>query len=245
MDSGFYSAFTGLAARMQSLDLVANNLANVNTVGYKGEKEFYSALTASLSSHRLSPVNQAINDFGVLGGSHLDMTAGSLDSTGNDTDMAIDGSGFLAVQTKGGVRYTRNGNFSLNPQRQLIDSAGNTVIGQQGPIQIPSGTKLTISTDGTISMDGAVVDKLKVVNFAPGTQITPEGNTNFVAPAGTDQPDTDSQIRQGMLEASNSNPISGAIALIDLQRNAELMQRALSIFNTDFNQTAVQELPKI
>ena len=245
MDSGFYSAFTGLAARMQSLDLVANNLANVNTVGYKGEKEFYSAFTASLKNTRLSAVNQAINDFGVLGGSHLDLTAGSLDSTGNDTDMAVDGAGFLSVQTKAGVRYTRNGNFSLNPQRQLVDSQGDPVLGQQGPIQIPSGNKLTISSDGTVSMDGAIVDRLKIVDFAPGTPITPEGNTNFVAPAGTDQPDTDSQVRQGMLEASNSNPISGAIALIDLQRNAELMQRALSIFNTDFNQTAVQELPKV
>ena len=82
MDSGFYSAFTGLAARMQSLDLVANNLANVNTVGYKGQKEFYRAFMASLQNGRLTPLNQAVNDFGLLGGSRVDFTAGSLDSTG-------------------------------------------------------------------------------------------------------------------------------------------------------------------
>lgn len=245
MDSGFYSAFTGLAARMQSLDLVANNLANVNTVGYKGQKEFYRAFAASLQSSRLTPLNQAINDFGLLGGSRIDFTAGSLDTTGNDTDLAIDGAGFFAVKTKAGAeRYTRNGNFSLNTQRQLVDSQGNLVQGQEGPIQLPNG-KLTISTDGTVSVDGAIVTTLKIIDFAPGTQLAPEGNTDFTAPAGSAKPALAAQLRQGMLEASNSNPVAGAVALIDLQRNAEMMQRALSIFNTDFNQTAVQELSRV
>src|SRR5271169_277882 len=114
MDSGFYSAFTGLAARMQSLDLVANNLANVNTAGYKAQKEFYRDFTASLNNRWLTPVNLAINDFGLVGGSRVDLSSGALQTTGNDTDMAIDGSGFFVVNTKGGLRYTRNGNFSLN-----------------------------------------------------------------------------------------------------------------------------------
>jgi len=245
MDSGFYSAFTGLAARMQSLDLVANNLANVNTVGYKGQKEFYRAFTASLQNSRQTPLNQAINDFGLLGGSRIDFTAGSLDTTGNDTDLAIDGAGFFAVKTKAGAdRYTRNGNFSFNTQRQLVDSQGNLVQGQDGPIQLPSG-KLTVSTDGTVSVDGALVTTMKIVDFAPGTQLTPEGSTDFSVPAGAAKPALAAQLRQGMLEASNSNPVAGAVALIDLQRNAEMMQRALSIFNTDFNQTAVQELSRV
>ena len=244
MDSGFYSAFTGLAARMQSLDVVANNLANVNTAGYKAQKEFYRSFSASLHNGWLTPVNQAINDFGVLGGSRTDLTAGSLDPTSNDTDLAIDGSGFFAVQTKAGVRYTRNGNFSLNTQRQLVDSQANPVLGQQGPIQVPSG-KMTISTDGTVSVDGAIVDQLKIVDFPQGTALTAEGSTDFIAPAGAATPATGAQVRQGMLEGSNSNPIASAVSLIDLQRNAEMMQRALSIFNTDFNQTAVQDLPRI
>ena len=111
MDSGFYSAFTALAARMQSLDLVANNLANANTVGYKGQQEFYRAFSSSLNNFHLSSTNRAINDFAIIGGAHTDLSAGSLNTTGNDTDVAIDGSGFFSIQTKGGVRYTRNGNF--------------------------------------------------------------------------------------------------------------------------------------
>jgi flagellar basal-body rod protein FlgF len=245
LDSGFYSAFTALAARMQSLDLVANNLANTNTVGYKAQKEFYRAFDSSLNSNtRLSSLNHAINNFGLIGGAHIDLSAGSLQTTGNDTDLAIDGEGFFSVQTKAGVRYTRDGSFRLNAQRQLVDSQGDGLLGEQGPITLPDG-KLNISDDGTVSVDGAIVDKLQVVDFPPGTPIVPEGSANFTAPAGSAVPAASTQIRQGMIESSNSDPISSAVALINLQRNAEMVQRALSIFNTDFNQTAVQELPKI
>jgi flagellar basal-body rod protein FlgF len=244
MDSGFYSAFTALAARMQSLDLVANNLANANTVGYKGQEQFYRSFAASLNGTQLTAENQAINNYAVVGGAHIDLSSGSLTTTGNDTDLAIDGSGFFAVQTKRGVRYTRNGNFTLNAQRQLVDQQGNAVLGQQGPIVLPNG-KLTISSDGTVSADSAIVDQLKLVDFSPNTLLVPEGNTEFTAPAGSEIPAASTQVQQGVLESSNCDPVTSAVALIDLQRNAEMVQRALSIFNTDFNQTAVEELPKV
>ncbi len=184
MDSGFYSAFTGLAARMQSLDLLANNLANVNTAGYKAQKEFYRAFAASMNNSALTPVNQAINDFGMLGGARVDMSSGSLQTTGNDTDLALDGSGFFVVDfTKGGLRYTRNGNFSLNATRQLVDAQGNLLQGDDGPdSEVPSGT-LTVSGDGTVSVDGALVGKLKIANFAPGTVARGECTDFFIAPA--------------------------------------------------------------
>jgi flagellar basal-body rod protein FlgF len=245
MDSGFYSAFTGLAARMQALDLLANNLANVNTAGYKAQKEFYRAFAVSLGNRALTPVNQAINDYGMMGGARLDLSSGSLQSTGNDTDLALDGPGFFVVGSKGATRYTRNGNFSLNATRQLIDPQGSLVQGGDGnPIQLPSG-KLTVSSDGTVSVDGAIVAQLKIVDFAPGTAVSPEGNTDFTVPAATAPTAATGQVRQGSLESSNSDAVSSAVQLIDLQRNAEMMQRALSIFNTDFNQTAVQELPRV
>jgi flagellar basal-body rod protein FlgF/flagellar basal-body rod protein FlgG len=245
MDSGFYSAFTGLASRMQSLDLLANNLANVNTAGYKSEKEFYRAFSASLTNRALSPVNQAINDYGLMGGARVDLAAGSLQTTGNDSDLALDGSGFFVVKTAAGLRYTRNGNFSLNSTRQLVDSKGNLVQGQDGnPIQLPSGN-VNVSTDGTISVDGAVVAQLKTVDFAPGTSLSPEGNSDLVAGPDAQAIPSTAQVRQRMLESSNADPITSAVALIDLQRTAEMMQRALTIFNTDFNQTAVQELPRV
>jgi len=244
MDSGFYSAFTALASRMQSLDLVANNLANANTVGYKGQEQFYRSFAASLNNTRLTAENKAINDFGIIGGAHLDLSSGSVTNTGNDTDLAIGGSGFFSIQTPRGTRYTRNGNFTLNTQRQLVDQQGNPVMGQQGPIVLPNG-KLSISTDGTVSVDSAIVDQLKVVDFPHGTLLAPEGSTDFAAPDGSAVPATSAMVRQGALESSNCDPVSSAVSLINLQRNAEMVQRALSIFNSDFDQTAVQELPKL
>lgn len=244
MNSGFYSAFTGLASRMQALDVIANNLANVNTIGFKSEHEFYQALRATMDSEQLTPVNLAINDYGVLGGTRVDLAEGSLKSTGNDTDLAIDGPGFFSVRTKGGIAYTRNGSFRLNTKRQLVTSDGDLVIGQQGPIELPSG-KVTVGPDGTVSVNDSVVDQLRVVEFAAGTALVPAGNTYFNAPDGAAKVSPNPNVQQGMLEASNSDPVTGAVALIELQRNAELMERALSIFHNEFNQTAAQQLPQV
>jgi len=244
MDSGFYAACTGLLAKTDALELAANNLANVSTTGYKSGMEFYRSLTASMSGRHLSPLNQAVNDYGVLGGAVVDMTKGELARTGNDLDLALEDSGFFAVQTPAGVRYTRNGSFHTDASGRLMTSTGNPVLGEVGPITLPGGT-ISISSDGTISQQGAVVASLKLVTFAPGTSLLPEGNSLFSAPQGSERPDGDARLSQGMLESSNQNPVVGAVSLIALQRHAALLQRALSIFHTTFNGTAAQELPKV
>lgn len=257
MDSGFYSSFSGFAARMDALDLVANNLANANTTGYKSHHEFYRSLAAALSSQpSLIPagtlnqtMNQSINQFGVLGGSQLDLSQGTLETTGNDTDVALEGAGYLAVLTKNGVRYTRDGNFSLDKDRNLVTKAGDLVLSAQPnrnnkPIQIPSG-QVSISPDGTVSVNGALLAKLRIEDFASGTQLTPEGNTYLIAPPGAASAPASATVRQGMLESSNSDPVRASIALIDLQRTAQMMERALSIFNNDFNRTAAQDIPRV
>jgi flagellar basal-body rod protein FlgF/flagellar basal-body rod protein FlgG len=128
MDSGFYAAFTGLVARTQALDVAANNLANVNTTGYKAQREFYSSLEASMKRGALSPLNRAVDDFGVLGGAAVDLQNGSLERTGNDLDVALEGPGFFVAQTKNGVRYTRNGGFHQTQSGQLVTAAGDPVI---------------------------------------------------------------------------------------------------------------------
>lgn len=242
MGSGYYAAFTGLAARMDALDVVANNLANVSTIGYRGENEFYQAVTASSEPQALSPLNAAINDFGVLGGSSIDLAQGNLQQTGNNLDLAIKGSGFFVVQTPRGVRYTRDGAFHVSAAGQLVDLQGDPVMNPQNlPIQLPLGT-VAVAPDGTVSVDNALAGQLQVAEFAPGTQLTPEGDTNFTAPAGAAQPAQNSTIAAGMLESSNLNPIQETVTLMVLQRHAEMLEKALSIFLDDFNRTAVQEL---
>ena len=248
VDSGFYAAFTGLVAQTQALELAANNLANISTTGYKAQQEFYKSLTASLgnSSQRpLSPLNQAVNNYGVLGGAAVDTQAGMLERTGNDLDVAMEGSGFFVVQTKAGPRYTRNGNFQVNTDGQVETAWGDPVLDDQNrPLEIPSGP-ISVSPDGTISSQGAVVGRFQTVDFASGTALDPEGNSMYTAPKGTATPAADPRVRQGMLEASNMSPITGTIGLIMIQRQTQLLQQALTIFHNEFNKSAAEDLPHV
>jgi flagellar basal-body rod protein FlgF/flagellar basal-body rod protein FlgG len=248
VDSGFYAAFTGLLAGTQALELAANNLANISTTGYKVQREFYKSLTASLGNpnpRQISSLNQAINNYGVLGGATVDVRAGTLERTGNDLDVAMEGSGFFVVQTKAGLRYTRNGNFRVDAEGQLVTAWGDLVLDDQGrPLQIPSGP-ISISPDGTISSQGAVVGSLQIVDFAPGTVLVPEGNSTYKVATGSPTPATDPRVRQGMLEASNMNAITGTIGLVMLQRQNQLLEQALSMFHNDFNKSAAEDLPRV
>jgi flagellar basal-body rod protein FlgF/flagellar basal-body rod protein FlgG len=243
MDSGYYAAATALISRTQALDTIANNLANASTVGYRAQHNIFSSVLAAAGSGN-SALDQAINNYGILSGTTLDQTQGALQKTGNDLDVAIQGSGFFAVETAGGTMYTRNGGFQVSGKGQLVTAAGDPVLGDQGDIAMVPGP-VTISADGTISSRGAVSGKLKLVEFPPGTKMTPVGNNYYSAPAGTETAATDSSVHQGMLESSNVNPITSMVEPITAQRSAEMMQRALTMYNSEIDKTATQELPKI
>lgn len=248
MDSGYYVAYAGFAARLQALDVLAANLANASTIAYKSQSPFYRALAAAEGGETLSPLNAAVNNFAILGGSRLDVRAGSLLPAGGATDLAIEGNGYFTLQTKAGTRYTRNGSFRLNPVRQLTTEDGDLVLAEQGtnrvPITLPTGA-VSVGPDGTISVDGGVVAKLRISEFAPGTDLQPEGSSKYAAPAGAEQMATGEAVRQGMLESSNISPVAGAVDLMVLQRQADMMSRALSILNNDFNRAATQDVPRV
>jgi flagellar basal-body rod protein FlgF/flagellar basal-body rod protein FlgG len=244
MDSGLYAACTGLVARTQALDTIANNLANASTVGYRAEHNVFSSVLASAGSATDSALNQAINSFGMLSGTTLDQTQGALQKTGNDHDLGIEGPGYFVVQTANGPVYTRNGAFQVSSRGQLVTAAGDAVMGEKGVITMVPGA-VSISADGTISSNGAISGKLRVVEFPAGTQLTSVGSTYYSAPANTAAPATESNVRQGMLESSNVNPISSMVELVTAQRSAEMMQRALSMFNSEIDKTATQDLPKV
>jgi flagellar basal-body rod protein FlgF len=244
MDSGYYAACAGLAAQTQALELVAHNLANLGTVGYRGEQATFRSLVVGSGQVAQNPLNAALNNFGLLSGSRTDLTSGSLIQTGNPLDLAVAGSGFFMVQSGGAPVDTRNGGFHLTPSGKLVTAQGDAVLGEQGPITVPSGA-VAVSADGTISVDGAVVEKLRIAEFAPSTSLEPLGNSLYTAPPGSALAPAASTIRQGMLENSNVSPVESVVQLITIQRNAEMMQRALSVFDSQFNQTAVQDLPRV
>jgi flagellar basal-body rod protein FlgF len=243
MNSGYYAAFTGLVARLDALDVIANNLANTGTIGFRGQREFYSAVTANLTGAALTPLNRAINNFGVLGGSNLDLRQGSLQSTGNDLDLAIDGSAFFAVQTQRGLRYTRNGSFHVNSAGQMVTQDQEPVLGPNGPILLPPG-EVAIAEDGSIVVAGAIAGQVRMADFAPGTQLIPEGNSSFAAPEGSELVASGSKVEQGMLESANLNPIQQTVTMMALQRHAELLERTLSVFQNDLDKTAIEEMAR-
>jgi flagellar basal-body rod protein FlgF len=244
MDSGFYAACAALMARSQALDLVANNLANTSTPGFRGQHNIFRSFLATASGHQGSGLNQAVNDFGISGGSQMDLTEGNLEHTGNDLDFGVQGPGFFQIQTANGPVYTRNGNFQVSTQGQLMTAQGDPVMGEQGVIRILGGP-VTVSADGTISVKGAVAGKIKLVEFPPGTAMESVGKTYYSAPKNTGTPAKQSSMVQGSLESSNVNPVAGAVELVAVQRYAEMMQRALSMFHTEFNRIATEDLPKV
>jgi flagellar basal-body rod protein FlgF len=244
MDSGFYAACAALMARSQALDLVANNLANTSTPGYRGQDNIFRSFLATAAGHHGSKLNQAVNDFGISGGSQMDLTQGNLEHTGNDLDFAVQGTGFFEVKTSNGTAYTRNGNFQVSPQKELTTAQGDPVMGDQGPIKIVGGP-VTVSPDGTISVNGAVAGKVKLVEFPAGTNFESIGKTYYSAPAQSGTPAKQSTIAQGSLESSNVNPVAGAVELVAVQRYAEMMQRALGMFHSEFNRIATEDLPKV
>jgi len=249
MDSGFYASCAGLRAQSQALEVAAHNLANLNTAGFRGEQTTFQSLLAVSRPTVPNVLNLATNNFGVLEGTHLDMTTGNLEATGNPLDVAIEGSGFFAVQTTGGTRYTRNGSFRVSRGGQLVTAAGDLVLGNlalkdKGGINVPAGP-VSIASDGTISANGAVAGSIQLAQFAPGTKLTSEGGSLLDAPAGSAQPAPQSMLKQGTLESSNVNSISSVVTLIGVQREAEMLQRAMSLFDMEFNRIASSDLPKV
>ncbi|HWR36694.1 MAG TPA: flagellar basal-body rod protein FlgF [Clostridia bacterium] len=245
MDSGYYAACTGLIARTEALEIAANNLANANTSGFRAKHETFHSLLAQSTGTRLTDINRAVNDYGVLGSARVDLSQGNLERTGNVLDLAIEGRGFFAVQTAGGTRYTRDGSFQQTRDGYLVTNGGDRVLGENGAaIRMLDGTA-DISGEGTISVSGALAGKLKIVEFVPGTQLESVGDSYYSAPSNSVVAPSASRVRQGMVEGSNVNPVASAVGLIALQRHAEMLQRALSTFHSEFNRIAAEELPRV
>jgi flagellar basal-body rod protein FlgF/flagellar basal-body rod protein FlgG len=231
-------------SRSDALDTIAHNVANVSTSGFRGSHNVFSSVLATTGESTLSVLNQDANDYGVLSGTKLDTSQGALTTTGNDLDVAVEGAGYFTVQTANGTVYTRAGNFRVSPKGQLTTAAGDPVLGDNGPITIV-GEPVSISADGTISVDGAITGRLKLAEFAPTAQIESAGGTYYTAPAGSAVAATNSKVHQGELEGSNVNPITSIVELITAQREVENMRHVLSMYDSELDKTAVQDLPRV
>ncbi|MGA2086978.1 MAG: flagellar hook basal-body protein [Terracidiphilus sp.] len=245
MDSGYYAAMTGLIARTQALDIAASNLANSQTPGYRSEQEYFRSVLLGPDGQD-SQLGRTVNNFGLLGGDRLNMTQGALQQTGNALDLAVEGEGFFQIQTANGLRYTRDGGFNRAQNGQLVTAAGEPVLSTTGkPIPVPPG-EVSVGVDGVLSVAGGTVATVGVFTFPSGTQLTPEGANRYIAPEGV-APVLSKQasVHQRTLEAANQGMIPGMLNLILIQREAEMMQKALTVFHTEFNKIATEDLPKV
>ena len=252
MDSGLYAAYTGLMARTQALDTAANNVANTGTNGFRAQRDYFrGVLVDSLrpDSPADSQVGRGVNDFGILGGNALDLGQGNLAATGNPLDLAIQGQGFFAIQSANGIRYTRDGAFMRSSRGVLQTNLGEPVLdAKQQPITIPSGA-IRISPDGSVSVttqDGsAIVGKIGVFDFANRYALTAEGTNRFTSNGEKPMAADAATIQQGAIEGANQDAVHSTMQLVLVQRQAEMMQKALSVFNNDFDKTATEELPRV
>jgi len=245
MDSGYYAAVSGLVARTQAFDTAAANLANGQTPGYRAERAYFRSFLLD-SESEASQIGRAINQYGVVGGDRLSSVQGPLQRTGNPLDLGIEGEGFFAIQTRNGIRYTRAGDFHRSQSGLLVTQAGEPVLSQTlQSIAVPPG-EIAVGASGAMSVDGAVFAEVGMFEFAKDTQLNAEGANRYAAPdrAAITKP-RDSMIHQGEVEGANEDVIQGSLDLLLMQRQTEMMQKALTVFHTEFNKTASEELPRV
>lgn len=227
---------------MESLDLLANNIANASTGGYKADREFYSLYIAPEAAG-----NDDLSTMPLIERPWVDHAQGALHSTGNPLDVAISGKGFFAVTGPSGPLYTRNGNFRLAADGKLTSSDGYPVRDTQGAALMLQPTRpLEISGDGTITQDGVVAGKLELVDFTSTAGLSKQGSTYFrisdPALRPTAAPGT--TLEQGHLESSNTGSAEAAVRLLGVMRQFEMLQKAVSL-GGEMNKRAIEEVAKV
>ena len=230
-----------MRSRMESLDLLANNLANTETGGYKADREFYSVYT---SAEARAEGQEDLTTLPVIQKQWTDLSAGDLRPTWNPLDVAVDGDGLFAVQTPRGVRYTRNGNFRLSPAGTLTASDGNPVRSQTGqPIALDATLPIEILKDGTVQQGGNSVGKLQLTSFSP-SDLSKEGSNYFIAAQNATAAPGTGAIMQGKLEQSNVSAAESAVRLIGITRQFEFLQKAAGIGN-DLGKQAIEQVARV
>lgn len=248
MDPGYYVAAGSLNARSVQMDVLANNLANAQTVGYKKEQTFFSIFNKAAGSGRNLPLTKDVNDGTLLAQRGIDMSQGSLQPTGRELDLAIEGDGFFVVRTAQGNRLTRDGRFKLGKEGQLQAMDGSPVVGKNGqPINLdPAIPQVSVSPDGTLSQglsaqDTKVVGQLDLKSYADPTRLVRTGNLRFDA-AGQAETPSRATVAQGNLEQSGVDIAACMVDMIRINRLFEMSLKVASTLTNDFDARATSDL---
>ncbi len=215
----------GTMRQERRFDVLANHLANVGTAGFKGNVlSFDSMLRARMT---------------------VDMSQGVLQSTGNPLDLAISGDGFFRIQTDQGVRYTRNGSFTLDADGTLVNSDGQAVLGENGPL-ILDGADITINDIGEVEVDGTVAGRLRIVDFVARDRLEKEGNSLLVYRG----PETDAaapqryRVTQGAVEQANIETVAEMTHMVETSRFYESLQKLMQTID-EMNAKAISDVGQV
>jgi flagellar basal-body rod protein FlgF len=227
-------------ALQRQMDVVANNMANLNTTGFKAENILFEEYVMPVARDRDFPtLDQPLSYVQDWATVH-DFANGALVQTGSDLDVGLSGEGFFAVQTPAGERWTRAGSFQLNATGQLVDSNGNAVLGEGGPIQFgPEETGILIAADGSISSSAGAKGRLRIVDFDNAQVLTREGDNLFAG--GTPVAATDARVMQGFVERSNVSGVTEMAEMIRVTRAYESIAN-LTQKQDELRRSAIQRL---
>ena len=235
MDPLTTAAASGLRARMESLDILANNLANTTTTGFKADREYFNIY--------MSPDGAEVPSID----SHwTDLAQGTIETTGNQLDVALSGRGFFGVQTPDGVRYTRNGSFHLNATGDLVTADNYRVLNDQSqPIRLDLNQPVKIDRDGVLWQGTNQVGKLLVAGSPSSQALAKQGSTYFQwSPADATARPESTEIIQGGREGSNAGSVDSAVRMVSVMRQFEALQRAVQL-GGEMNRRAVEEVARV
>ncbi len=220
---------------MASLDILANNIANTGTAGFKSDQEFYNLYAKEL------PVVQS---------QWTDFSQGSLTPTGNPLNLALSGKGMFALNSPSGTVYTRNGDIRISKANELQTPEGYTlrnVLDQGHPIKVDPQQAIVVGKDGVVSQGGQDLGQIEISALDTAPEATSKLGNSFFVPtdkAAPVTPATDSEVYQGQMEQSNVPMAESAVKLVSVLRGFEMMQKALNL-GADMNKSAIQEVAKV
>jgi len=243
MDPGYYVAAGSLKARAFQLEVVANNLANAATVGYKPDQPFFAVFNKAAGSGRKLPLSGYLNDGVVFGETGVVTAQGNLRATGRSLDVAIEGNAFLAVRTPLGDRVTRDGRLQIGVDGQLQAVDGSPVLGKNGqPVTVdPKNGNVSIMADGTVQQKDQVLGQLDLKAYEKPGALKRTGGLRF-DPTGSTEAPVKGTIAQGHLEQSAVDTASTMVEMIRLNRLYELSLKVASTLTNDLDSRSINDV---
>lgn len=246
MENPSYIVLAHQSGLRRQMDVIANNLANTNTNGFKAERLTFAELVTSKAANPGASGPGARISFPAAAGTIADPRDGHLQTTGNQLDVGLTGPGYFTVETPGGARYTRDGRFELDGQGRIVTRDGFALLDRGGqPLAVPAGTsKIEISDTGRITSDQGQIGEIQIVKFDSDMVLRKIGANLYETDAPPQPIDAETRVKQGMVEASNVQSIFEISNMIEVQRRYQASQRIIEAEH-ERARTAIQKLTRV